>query len=217
MPSSRGSSQRWDWTHISQGLNPGLPHCGQFLYHLSHQERQRILEWVTYPSSRGFSWPRNQTRASWIAGRFFTSWATREACLIDVEKCQWLDYFSPAYNAGDLGSISGSGRSPGEGNDNPIQYSCLENPMDRGTWHVTVYEVARVRHDWATKHIDYFCQTQWVWFRGLWAETLSRWTVPLRTSLEFGLFLLGEAPDFTHHNMHVLLPTFFFPQILRFC
>ena len=39
-----------------------------------------------------------------------------------------------AYNAGDLGSIPGSGRSSGEGNDNPLQYSCLENPMDRGAW-----------------------------------------------------------------------------------
>jgi len=36
-------------------------------------------------------------------------------------------------NAGDVGSVSGSGRSPGEGNGNPLQYSCLENPMDRGT------------------------------------------------------------------------------------
>ena len=39
-----------------------------------------------------------------------------------------------AYNAGDLGSIPGLGRSPGEGNGNPLQYSCLENPMDRGAW-----------------------------------------------------------------------------------
>ena len=39
-----------------------------------------------------------------------------------------------AYNAGDLGSIPGLERSPGEGNDNPLQYSCLENPMDRGSW-----------------------------------------------------------------------------------
>ena len=37
-------------------------------------------------------------------------------------------------NAGDPGLIPGSGRSPGEGNGNPLQYSCLENPMDRGTW-----------------------------------------------------------------------------------
>ena len=39
-----------------------------------------------------------------------------------------------AYNAGDPGSIPGSGRSPGEGNGNPLQYSCLENPRDRGAW-----------------------------------------------------------------------------------
>ena len=39
------------------------------------------------------------------------------------------------YNVGDLGSIPGSGRSPGEGNGNPLQYSCLENPMDRGAWY----------------------------------------------------------------------------------
>ena len=39
-----------------------------------------------------------------------------------------------AYNAGDPGSIPGSGRSSGEGNGNPLQYSCLENPMDGGTW-----------------------------------------------------------------------------------
>ena len=39
-----------------------------------------------------------------------------------------------AYNVGDLGLIPGSGRSPGEGNGNPLQYSCLENPMDGGTW-----------------------------------------------------------------------------------
>ena len=38
------------------------------------------------------------------------------------------------YNVGDLGSIPGSGRFPGEGNGNPLQYSCLENPMDGGAW-----------------------------------------------------------------------------------
>ena len=56
-----------------------------------------------------------------------------------------------ACNAGDLASIPGSGRTPGEGNGNPLQYSCLENPMDRGALRVTVHGVARVRHDLATK------------------------------------------------------------------
>ena len=48
-----------------------------------------------------------------------------------------------ACNAGDLGSIPGSGRSPGEGNGNPLQYSCLENPMDGGAWWVTFHGVAK--------------------------------------------------------------------------
>ena len=44
-------------------------------------------------------------------------------------------------NAGDEGSVPGSGRSPGEGNGNSLQYSCLENPMDRGAWQATVHGV----------------------------------------------------------------------------
>ena len=52
---------------------------------------------------------------------------------------------------GDASLIPGSGRSPGEGNDNPLQYSCRENPTDRGAWQATVYGVTRVRHDLVTK------------------------------------------------------------------
>ena len=48
-----------------------------------------------------------------------------------------------AYNAGDPGSIPGSGRPPGEGNDYPLQYSCLKNPIDRGAWWATAHEVAK--------------------------------------------------------------------------
>ena len=48
-----------------------------------------------------------------------------------------------AYNAGDPGLIPGLGRSSGDGNGNPLQYSCLENPMDRGTWWATVHGVAK--------------------------------------------------------------------------
>ena len=48
-----------------------------------------------------------------------------------------------ACHAGELGSIPGLGRSPGEGNDNPFQYSCLENPMDRGAWWAILHGVAK--------------------------------------------------------------------------
>ena len=52
---------------------------------------------------------------------------------------------SPLANAGDMGSIPGLGRSPGEGNGHPLQYSCLENPMDRGAWQARVHRVVKSR------------------------------------------------------------------------
>ena len=56
---------------------------------------------------------------------------------------RWLGGKESACNAGDMGSIPGLGRSPGEENGNPLQYSCLENSMDRGAWWVTVHGVAK--------------------------------------------------------------------------
>ena len=58
---------------------------------------------------------------------------------------QWVKN-SPANagDTGDIGSIPGSGRTSGEGNDNPLQYSCLKNPMDRGAWWATVQRVLRI-------------------------------------------------------------------------
>ena len=57
---------------------------------------------------------------------------------------------NPPANAGDvrdLGSIPGLGRSPGRGNGNPLQYSCPENPMDRGAWRATIHGVTKVGHN----------------------------------------------------------------------
>ena len=59
-----------------------------------------------------------------------------------LQKCR-LDGKESAYNAGDLGLIPGSGRFPGEGNGNLLQYSCLENSMDRGAWWATAYRVTK--------------------------------------------------------------------------
>ena len=64
---------------------------------------------------------------------------------------RWLSGKESSYNAGDMGSIPGSGRAPGEGNGNPFQYFCLENPMDRGAWQTRVHGVARVGHNLAAK------------------------------------------------------------------
>ena len=71
-----------------------------------------------------------------------------------IHKSQWYNDLSMGFpggsdgkesacNAGDLGSIPGLGRSPGEGKGNPPQYSCLENSMDRGSWQATVHGVAK--------------------------------------------------------------------------
>ena len=54
-----------------------------------------------------------------------------------------LEGKASARNEGDRGSIPGSGRSPGEGNGNPLQCSCLENPVDGGAWSATVHEVTK--------------------------------------------------------------------------
>ena len=76
---------------------------------------------------------------------------------------------NPSANGGDVGLIPGSGRSPGEGNGNPLQHSCLGNLMDRGAWWVTVHGVASVRHDLGTKQqqqsksLGFLPMHLWVW------------------------------------------------------
>ena len=74
-----GSLSLFQAIFATQGWNPGLPHCRWILYQLSHKRSPRILEWVAYPFSKGSFQPRNRTRVSCAAGRFFTNWAIREA------------------------------------------------------------------------------------------------------------------------------------------
>ena len=92
----------------------------------------RILEWVAFPFSRGSSQPRGRTQVSCIVGGFLYQLSHKGSLF--------------------PGSIPGSGRSPGEGNGNPLQYSCLEDSVDRGSWWATVQ---RVTHDWATNRIEH--------------------------------------------------------------
>ena len=81
-----------DWTR----WNPGIPHCRWILYQLSHKGSPRILEWIDYPFSRGSSWPRNRTRVSCFAGRFFTNWAIKEACKKEEVTLNYLLPSTPA-------------------------------------------------------------------------------------------------------------------------
>ena len=94
-----------------------------------------ILEWVAIPFSRVSSQPRDQTRVSCIADRDFTVWATRELLKVALAVKN-----SPASAAGTghMGSIPGLESSP-------LQYSCLENPMDRGAWQATVHRVPKIQ------------------------------------------------------------------------
>ena len=117
LPTTREWSE-WSRSVVSDSLRPrGL---------ISHQappsmgfSRQEYWSGLPFPSPGESSRPKDRTQVPHIAGRRFNLWATREA---------W----------GDPGSIPESGRSPGEGNGNPLQYSCLENPMDGGALWVTV-------------------------------------------------------------------------------
>ena len=70
----------------TQGSNPGLPHCGWILYQLSYKGSPRILEWVAYPFSSRSSWPRNWTRISCIAGKFFANWPMRESPKLTIHQ-----------------------------------------------------------------------------------------------------------------------------------
>ena len=81
----------------TQGSNPGLPHCRQIFYQLSHKGSQRILEWVAHPFSSGSSRLRNRTGVSCIAGRFLTSWATREALTELKDTSKHTPWHGPAH------------------------------------------------------------------------------------------------------------------------
>ena len=135
----------------TQESNPGLPHCRQMLYHLSPQGS--IVTLICVPMSplrhavspsklcplRG---PDHRSLGSVIGI------SQVPICLAHQTSSSVLSHWlknslgfpggsegkASAYNAGDLGLIPGSGRSPGEGNGNPLQYSCLENPMEGGAW-----------------------------------------------------------------------------------
>ena len=146
-----------------QGSNPGLLCWRQILYQLGHQGSLRILEWVSYPFSKGSSWPRNQTRVSCFAGhslktelsgkpyrsldniiwngRDHFTWTYSKASIIHQASLVAQMIKNLSCNVGDPGSIIGSGRSRREGHGYPLKYSCLENPMDREAWWAIVHIV----------------------------------------------------------------------------
>ena len=99
-----------------------------------------------------------------------------------------------ACNAGDMGSIPGSGRSPGEGHGNPLQCSCLENPMDRGAWQAKVHGVARSQIRWKQLTVSH-TSTPGIQGKGDRKAFVSR-------SLT-GSYLVSTVL-FTHGNIHLI-------------
>ena len=114
------------------------------------------------------SWSSDWTHVSCIGRQILNHWTTREV----LSYMSWFpstyqalgisggsDNKESACNAEDPGSIPGSGRSPGEGNDSPLQYSCLENPMDRGAWRASVHGVPKSRTLLSDYHIHTYTRT----------------------------------------------------------
>ena len=152
----------------TQGSNPGLPHCRQTLYHLSHQgspngessshqttgldsQPQIILVGLTSDST--------PLRRNFTQGRHLLYTIVFCLALNPVNCFEWdysrnkiwkgfsggSDGRASVCSVGDLGSIPGLGRSPGEGNGSPLHYSCLENPVDGGAWWAKVHGVTKSR------------------------------------------------------------------------
>ena len=121
-----------------QGSNLGLPHCSQMLYHVSHQGSQLLQmerscrALVKRTTGTELMGQKNVCRCGKDRVQLTQISETKGTCCVLSERCS-----CQCRNAGDPGLIPGSGRSPGEGTANPLQYSCRENPMDRGDWRVT--------------------------------------------------------------------------------
>ena len=116
-------------SHLTLGNPKDCPPPGSSVHRVS---QAKILGWIAFLFSKGSSWPRDHTRISYITGRFFATEGFPGGS--DRNPAMYVQCGRP-------GLTPGSGRSPGEGNGNPLQYSCLENSMDRGAWQVTIHGV----------------------------------------------------------------------------
>ena len=165
------------------------PWTGAYQAPLSMEfSRQEYWSGLPFPSPRESSWPRDQIQVSCIAGRHFTIWATWEACthtyiqiylllkilprkqsrgqITNKWPVKWGFSSSSAgkksvCNAGDPASIHGLERFPGEGIGYPMQYSCLENSIDRGAWQTTVHGVTKSRTQLSDFHFTHQLNKLW--------------------------------------------------------
>ena len=130
------------WNRSAGILSPSLPLFIVMLpeAHLTSHSRMSISRRVITPS--------------WLSGpwwSFLYSSPVYSCHLFLISGPGGSDSKESACNAGDLGLTPGSGRTPGEGNGNPGQYSFLKNPLDRGAWQARVHGVAKILLQWVTK------------------------------------------------------------------
>ena len=147
---------RRKWQPIPVCL-PGKSHGQRSLVGYSlwgHKEsdatEQVTIDWVTYNKYISQVWDRDASLVGLWWGPssrlclILSSQSRKKATLFsDRASLAGSDGKESACSAGDLGSIPGSGRSSREGNGNPLQYSCLENPMDRGAWQAAFHGVTK--------------------------------------------------------------------------
>ena len=116
---------------------------------------QCLLKWISgalfiYNQATVPDFPRAKVYLSIIQSFLQSSNTFQAPYFVPAKPSEWLPRWlsgkESACNAGDVGWIPGLGRSPGEENGNPLQYSCLEDPMDRGAWQATVHGVAKESH-----------------------------------------------------------------------
>ena len=139
-------------------------------------------------SQAGCASPLNLLSTNQPAGRCDPLWADGAVGQADLPLCQVLVDFpgdsdgkESAFDAGDLGLIPGSGRTPAEGNGNPLRCSGLANPMDRGAWWATLVGSQRVGHDRATNtHTLPSGSASYIWS---WPETCSTGREPGQVSV----------------------------------
>ena len=137
VPPSMGFSREEYWIlqiFPTQGLNLGLLHCGQTLYCLSNQGRLLFLMHWRFLNVSGIL-----TRSIPLLAKNTDLWSSGTSHVALVVK----NLLANAGDTREMGLIPWSGRFPGEEHGNALQYSCLKNPMDRGSWQATVHRVAK--------------------------------------------------------------------------
>ena len=147
----------YTWGHWGLGILSDLPLIWRKEWHTTpvFLPRESIVQTIVHGVAKNLTWLSDTF--TFTSGHLLDAHEIR----VGVQFCGFSVYTIPssphgsdgkasACNAGDLGSIPGSGRSPGEGNGNPLQHACLENAIDGGAWQATVHGVTKSLHVWVT-------------------------------------------------------------------